>query len=108
MLRPGHGVALLTIALLVFGVVMVNSAGLVVGSSVPNVTYESVFLGAPMQHALIAVVALLAAWVVNVMYCQPGEEDAGGGGAGEAPGAGGPGAAVAVHPPAPPLFEGRP
>ena len=61
-----------------------------------------------LLFGLIAVVALLAAWVVNVMYCQPGEEDAGGGGAGEAPGAGGPGAAVAVHPPAPPLFEGRP
>ena len=58
MLRPGHGVALLTIALLVFGVVMVNSAGLVVGSSVPSVTHESVFLGAPMQHAVIAILAM--------------------------------------------------
>jgi cell division protein FtsW len=58
MLRPGHGLALLTLALLIFGVVMVNSAGLLVGASVPNVTYESVFLGAPIQHAMIAVAAL--------------------------------------------------
>lgn len=58
MLRPGHGVALLTLALLVFGVVMVNSAGLLVGASVPNVSYDSVFLGAPIKHAILAVVAL--------------------------------------------------
>ena len=58
MLRPGHGVALLTLALLIFGVVMVNSAGLLVGASVPNVTYDSVFLGAPMQHAMLAVAAM--------------------------------------------------
>lgn len=57
-MRPGHGVALLTGALLVFGVVMVNSAGLGVGESVPRVSYESVFLGAPMRHALLAVAAL--------------------------------------------------
>lgn len=58
MMRPGHGVALLTGALLVFGVVMVNSAGLLVGERVPRVSHESVFLGAPMFHALLAVVAL--------------------------------------------------
>lgn len=57
-MRPGHGVALLTGALLVFGVVMVNSAGLLVGERVPRVSYESVFLGAPMLHALLAVIAL--------------------------------------------------
>lgn len=64
MLRPGHGVALLTIALLVIGVVMVNSTGLLVGASVPRVTHESVFLGVPAVHALLAVTALsLGAWV---------------------------------------------
>jgi len=57
---------------------------------------------------LIVVVALLAAWVVNAMYCQPGEDDAGEGEAGEAPGANGPAAAVPERPAAPPLFEGCP
>ena len=66
MLRPGHGVALLTLALLVFGVVMVNSAGLLVGSEAPRVTHESLFLGAPMQHAFIAVLALGAAVLVPI------------------------------------------
>ena len=64
MLRPGHGVALLTIALLVIGVVMVNSTGLLVGANVPPVTHQSVFLGVPAIHALLAVGALfLGAWV---------------------------------------------
>ena len=57
-LRAGHGIALLTLALLVFGVVMVNSAGLLVGSSVERVTHQLVFLGSPMQHALLAAGAL--------------------------------------------------
>ena len=57
-LRAGHGVALLTLALLVFGVVMVSSAGLEVGSGVPRVTSQSLLMGAPVQHALMAMVAL--------------------------------------------------
>ena len=64
MLRLGHGVALLTIALLVIGVVMVNSTGLRVGASVPRMTNESVFFGVPAIHALLAMGALvLGAWI---------------------------------------------
>ena len=57
-LRAGHGIALLTLALLVLGVVMVNSAGLLVGSSAQKITHQLVFLGPPMQHALLATCAL--------------------------------------------------
>ena len=48
----------MTIALLMVGVLMVNSTGLVLGAQVPPVTHERVFLGEPAQHALIAVLAL--------------------------------------------------
>ena len=57
-LRAGHGIALLTLALLVFGVVMVNSAGLLVGSAAQRITHELIFLGPPMQHAVLASCAL--------------------------------------------------
>ena len=63
MIRAGHGVALLTIALLMVGVLMVNSTGLVLGADVPPVTRQSVFLGEPAQHAFLAILALLlGAW----------------------------------------------
>ena len=63
MIRARHGVALLTIALLMVGVLMVNSTGLVLGADVAPVTHRSVFLGEPAQHAFIAILALLiGAW----------------------------------------------
>jgi len=64
MMRPGHGVALLTIALLVIGVIMVNSTGVRVGASVPRISIEGVFFGVPAAHAALAVMALVVgAWI---------------------------------------------
>ena len=63
-LRAGHGVALLTLALLVFGVVMVSSAGLEIGTGVPRVTSRSLLLGAHVQHAILAMAALCAGMFV--------------------------------------------
>ena len=60
MIRAGQGVALLTIALLVVGVLMVNSTGLVVESTAPPIDHATVFLGAPAIHAMLAVAALAA------------------------------------------------
>lgn len=50
--------ALLTIGLLVFGVVMVNSAGLLVGQSAQRISLEGLLLGAPAIHAILAIGAL--------------------------------------------------
>ncbi len=56
MLRPGHGLALVTIALLMFGVVMVNSAGLTLDADQP-LTLESLLLG---KYAILALLAMIA------------------------------------------------
>ena len=66
MLRPGHGVALFTIALLVVGVIMVNSTGLLVGADVPRVTLQSVFLGTPAVHAMLALAAFAVGACLSV------------------------------------------
>jgi len=48
MLRAGHGLILITIALLTLGVIMVNSAGLTVGAE-STLTLKSLLLG---KHTL--------------------------------------------------------
>ena len=88
-LRAGHGVALLTLALLVFGVVMVSSAGLEVGSGVPRVTSQSLLMGAPVQHALMAMVALCVGLFVPLARVERLLPDAERGGDGEGGGEGG-------------------
>ncbi len=57
MLRPGHVVWLCALALLMLGVVMVNSAGMSVGSSTPA-TLESVLLSRSTVYMAIAVAAM--------------------------------------------------
>lgn len=63
MLRAGHGLALVTIALLLFGVVMVNSAGLTLDAEQP-LTLESLLLG---KHAVLAMLAIAALAVGAVL-----------------------------------------
>ena len=58
---------MLTIALLMVGVLMVNSTGLVLGADVTPVTHRSVFLGEPARHALLAVAALMLGALFPVM-----------------------------------------
>lgn len=58
---------MLTIALLMVGVLMVNSTGLVLGADVAPVTHRSVFLGEPARHALLAVGALMLGALFPVM-----------------------------------------
>ena len=58
---------MLTIALLMVGVLMVNSTGLVLGADVAPVTHRSVFLGEPARHALLAVGALVLGALFPVM-----------------------------------------
>jgi len=63
MLRAGHGLILITIALLTLGVIMVNSAGLTVGAE-STLTLQSLLLG---KHTLLAVGAVLALLVAAVI-----------------------------------------
>ncbi|MCI0364188.1 MAG: putative lipid II flippase FtsW [Phycisphaerales bacterium] len=58
MLRAGHGLMLIVIALLTFGVVMVTSAGLTVGPTQPLL----------LQDVLFGRIALLAALAVGFMF----------------------------------------
>ena len=58
---------MLTIALLMVGVLMVNSTGLVLGADVAPVPHRSVFLGEPARHALLAVGALVLGALFPVM-----------------------------------------
>ena len=58
---------MLTIALLMVGVLMVNSTGLVLGADVAPVTHRSVFLGEPARHALLAVGGLVLGALFPVM-----------------------------------------
>ena len=65
MLRPGHGLILIAIALLMFGVVMVNSAGLSINPE-RSITVSDVLLGRPMRLAMLAVAMLLIGTTVPV------------------------------------------
>lgn len=65
MLRPGHVLVLAVIALLSFGVVMVNSAGLSVTSET-KITLEHVMLGRQTILALFAVAAMTIAAFIPV------------------------------------------
>ncbi|MCA9291998.1 MAG: cell division protein FtsW [Phycisphaerales bacterium] len=56
MLRPGHALALLVIALMVYGIVMVNSAGLSVDPA-QRITVEDVLLS---KHTVLAVLSIAA------------------------------------------------
>jgi len=59
MLRAGHGLILIVISLLAFGVVMVTSAGLTVGQD-RAVVLEDVLLG---RTTLLAVMAMVCMWM---------------------------------------------
>lgn len=65
MLRAGHGLILITLALLTFGVIMVNSAGLTVGAE-RALTLESLLLGKHTVLAVLAVAALLIASIIPI------------------------------------------
>jgi len=58
--RPGHALLLIVICLLTFGVVMVTSAGLEVGSETP-LTLSRLFLGRPALFAALAIALMLLA-----------------------------------------------
>jgi cell division protein FtsW len=57
MMRAGHGLMLIALALLSFGVVMVTSAGLTVGQN-KSVILEDVLLGRTTQLAAVAMLAM--------------------------------------------------
>jgi cell division protein FtsW len=65
MLRAGHGLILIAITLLMFGVIMVTSAGLSVSSS-QSIELHDVLFGRPMALAFAAVVMLLVGTLVPV------------------------------------------
>jgi len=65
MLRAGHGLMLCAIALLVFGVVMVNSAGLAVRTDEP-VTFATLLVSRTTALAGLAILAMLIGSVVPV------------------------------------------
>lgn len=72
MLRPGHVIAIVAIALLTLGVVMVNSAGMSVsgvgpdGQSKVGVTIESIVLSRSSVYMLLAVLAMGAAALIPI------------------------------------------
>ena len=73
MLRPGHGLILAVISLLLIGVVMVTSAGLAVGAeSAEGITLRHLLLGRPAMFAALAVGLMLVAWRIPVRYLYTG------------------------------------
>ena len=58
MIRAGQGLILLTLTLLIFGVIMVTSAGQTVGSETAS-TIGQLITGRPVMYALVALFALL-------------------------------------------------
>jgi len=82
MLRPGQGVVLATLALLIVGVVMVNSvwlarsvgdsaAALAAESAAGPITAASLLWGRPTLYALLAVSALLVGMLVPLQRLEP-------------------------------------
>lgn len=69
MLRAGHGLLLIAIALLMIGVIMVSSAGLRVNPE-HSLTLSDILLGRPIMLAAVAVVAMLVGMFVplNQVY----------------------------------------
>lgn len=65
MLRPGHGLMLIAISLLMFGVIMVSSAGLSINPD-RTFTLSDVLLGRPMMLAMLAVAMLLIGSTIPV------------------------------------------
>lgn len=63
MLRAGHALALVTVALLMLGVVMVNSAGLTIESE-QELTFKSLLLG---RHAILAMMAICALGIGSIL-----------------------------------------
>ncbi|MFO0872369.1 MAG: putative peptidoglycan glycosyltransferase FtsW [Phycisphaerales bacterium] len=64
-MRLGHGLILAALALLIIGVVMVNSAGLTVDAITP-ISLRGVLLGRPAVYAALAVVMLVIGSLVPV------------------------------------------
>jgi cell division protein FtsW (lipid II flippase) len=65
MLRPGHAVALCVLALLMIGVIMVNSAGMTIHAKEPF-AIEDVFLSRTTVYAGLAMLALIACAMLPV------------------------------------------
>ncbi len=65
MLRAGHGLILTVVALLVFGIVMINSAGLSI-SQETRITLERVLLSRSTIYALVAIAAMIIASFIPV------------------------------------------
>jgi cell division protein FtsW len=70
MLRAGHGLVLIVITLLVFGVVMVTSAGLSVNSS-HTVNLQEVLLGRTTVLAALAIASMLVGSLVPLRWFEP-------------------------------------
>lgn len=86
--RPGHAIALCALALLMLGVVMVNSAGMSVDPRAP-VTFETILTSQSTIYMVLAVLALIIAAATPVWRLIPGMPRTGGEGVG-AGGSGGP------------------
>lgn len=71
MVRAGHALVLIVTALLMIGVVMVNSAGLTIDAN-RAIDLQSVLLGRPSILAMLALLALAIGAVVPVRwFCEP-------------------------------------
>lgn len=69
--RPGHAIALCALALLMLGVVMVNSAGMSVDPRAP-VTFETILTSQSTIYMVLAVLALIIAAATPVWRLIPG------------------------------------
>lgn len=71
MLRPGHVIVICAFALLMLGVVMVNSAGMTAGAKVP-VTIQSILLSRTSIYMALAMLALTLAATLPIFRLMPG------------------------------------
>src|SRR4051812_4188275 len=70
MLRPGHAVAVCVLALLMVGIVMVNSAGMTIQSR-ETFTVESILLSRTSIYAGLALLAMIACAFIPVRRLIP-------------------------------------
>lgn len=75
MLRPGHAVAICVLALLMIGVVMVNSAGMTIRTREPF-TIEAILLSKTTLYAGLAMAALIACSLLPLRRLIPGRAGA--------------------------------
>src|SRR4051812_5939659 len=70
MLRQGHAVAVCVLALLMVGIIMVNSAGMTIGSR-ETFTIESILLSRTSIYAGLALLAMIACAFIPVRRLIP-------------------------------------